>query len=86
MNDTVNYKNIFGKAIDDLIETIDELTKDLDNKSEIELKKAVTGFVLSRYGSDMGTGFRPHQLYALSESEMLFVMKNYLEILRGRVN
>ena len=63
---------------------IHKLTYDLDNKSEIELKPTDKVYIITRYTSGMGSGFRVHQLYGLSESEMLFIVKDYLEIMIDR--
>ena len=80
MSDTENY----DVALDVVQGLIHELTYDLDNKSEIELKPTDKGYIISRYTSGMGSGYRVHQLYGLSESEMLFITRDYLEIMRDR--
>ena len=71
-------------ALDVVQGLIHEMTYDLDNKSEIELKPTDKGYIISRYTSGMGSGYRVHQLYGLSESEMLFITRDYLEIMRDR--
>ena len=89
-DNTENYDNeleVVHELIDDLWvvgKLIHELTKDLDSKSEIELKPTDKGYIISRYTSGMGSGYRVHQLYGLSESEMLFIVKDYLEIMIDR--
>ena len=80
MNDTESY----DVALDVVQGLIHKLTYDLDNKSEIELKATDKGYIISRYTSGMGSGHRVHQLYGLSESEMLFIARDYLEIMRRR--
>ena len=80
MSDTENY----DVALDVVQGLIHEMTYDLDNKSEIELKPTDKGYIISRYTSGMGSGCRVHQLYGLSESEMLFITRDYLEIMRDR--
>lgn len=96
MNTTENYDNelevvheleVLHELIDELWvvgKLVHELTKDLDNKSEIELKPTDNGYIITRYTSGMGSGYRVHQLYGLSESEMLFVVRDYLEIMIDR--
>ena len=80
MNDLPSY----DVALDVVQGLIHELTYDLDNKSEIELKPTDKGYIISRYTSGMGSGYRVHQLYGLSESEILFIARDYLEIMRDR--
>ena len=80
MSDTENY----DVALDVVQGLIHELTYDLDNKSEIELKPTDKGYIITRYTSSMGSGYRVHQLYGLSESEMLFIVRDYLEIMMDR--
>ena len=89
-DNTGNYDNeleVVHELIDDLWvvgKLVHELTKDLDNKSEIELKPTDKGYIITRYTSGMGSGYRVHQLYGLSESEMLFIVRDYLEIMMDR--
>lgn len=80
MNDIPSYDVV----LEVVKELIHELTYDLDNKSEIELKLTDKGYIITRYTSGMGSGYRVHQLYGLSESEMLFVVRDYLEIMIDR--
>ena len=74
----------YDVALDVVQGLIHKLTYDLDNKSEIELKLSDNGYIITRYTSGMGSGYRVHQLYGLSESEMLFVVRDYLEIMIDR--
>lgn len=80
MNAMGNYDN----ELEVIKELIHELTYDLENKSEIELKPTDKGYIITRYTSGMGSGYRVHQLYGLSESEMLFIVRDYLEIMIDR--
>lgn len=80
MNDLPSY----DVALDVVQGLIHELTYDLENKSEIELKPTDKGYIITRYTSGMGSGYRVHQLYGLSESEMLFIVRDYLEIMIDR--
>ena len=74
----------YDVALDVVQGLIHELTYDIDNKSEIELKPTDKGYIITRYTSGMGSGYRVHQLYGLSESEMLFIARDYLEIMMDR--